>query len=125
MKGLKVRKGGQTMEIAVPEGNVSVTVGCHDGKYYINAGGMEVASGKVLRWLDEDGLPAGTTIEVTCCDVPEPAESVSSVDMEADSLKQKLEKYKYALHLIDVLRPELVKAGLIDPTDCKSAGDEK
>ena len=61
------------MEIAVPEGNVSVTVGCHDGKYYINAGGMEVASGKALRWLDEDGLPAGTTVEVTCCDVPEPA----------------------------------------------------
>ncbi len=113
MKGLKVRKGGQTVEIAVPEGNVSVTVGCHDGKYYINAGGMEVASGKALRWLDEDGLPAGTTIEVTCCDVPEPAVPASSADMEENTVRQKLDKYRYALHVIETLRPELVKAGLI------------
>lgn len=33
MKGLKVKMNGQTVEIAVPEGNASVIVGCHDGKY--------------------------------------------------------------------------------------------
>lgn len=117
MKGLKVKMNGQVVEIAVPEGNASVIVGCHDGKYYVNASGMDAVAGKTLRWMDEDGLPDGTEIEVSCCDVQEPAAPASSADMESNTLKQKLEKYRYALQLIGTLRPELEKAGLLGPEE--------
>lgn len=105
------------MEIAVPEGIATVIVGCHDGKYYVNVSGMETASKKSLKWMDEDDLLDGTGIEVTCCDVSEPAVPASSIPAEEDTLKRKLEKYRYALHLIDELRPELVKAGLVSPEE--------
>lgn len=113
MKGLQLEISGQSMPIAVPKGTVTVIVGCNNGKYFVNASGMDAVSTQSKRWMDDDDVIEGTEIKVLCCDVSEPAVPVSSVESGSDTIELKLEKYKYALHLIDKLRPELVKAGLV------------